>query len=151
MIKVDCSLCKEIANFHHNRPLLVHEFTYSFLMLGKHQFYPGYCLLIFKNHVRELHELLPTVRKGLFDELMICGEAINQSFTPWKLNYACYGNLVEHIHWHIIPRYASEPRHREEPFCNAAEFDKFATQPDQVQNDIYRIRNNIQKIVTTHP
>ncbi len=28
---------------------------------------------------------------------------------PPRINYECLGNLVPHIHWHIIPRHADDP------------------------------------------
>ncbi len=148
MNKIECLLCQETTNLSEGHYPLIQEFTHSYLILGKHQFYRGYSLLILKNHARELHELTLEIRKDLFNELMISGEAINQTFSPWKMNYASYGNLVEHIHWHIIPRYVSDPRHREEPFCNANEFHKFPTNPDHAQNEIMGIRDNVKKVLS---
>jgi diadenosine tetraphosphate (Ap4A) HIT family hydrolase len=30
-------------------------------------------------------------------------------FSPEKINYELLGNMVPHIHWHIVPRFATEP------------------------------------------
>jgi diadenosine tetraphosphate (Ap4A) HIT family hydrolase len=40
---------------------------------------------------------------------MRAAKAVHETFAPWKLNYACYGNAEPHVHWHIVPRYADDP------------------------------------------
>jgi diadenosine tetraphosphate (Ap4A) HIT family hydrolase len=122
----NCPLCEAVMACHNNtNPLLIHEFEHSILVFGQHQFYPGYCLLVAKQHARELHRLLPEVRDSIWQELMRAGRAIDEVFKPWKLNYASYGNQVEHIHWHIFPRYEIEPTKLNCPFSNAEQFGHF--------------------------
>ena len=36
--------------------------------------------------------------------------AIETAFAPIKLNYDVLGNSVPHLHTHIVPRYADDPR-----------------------------------------
>jgi diadenosine tetraphosphate (Ap4A) HIT family hydrolase len=38
------------------------------------------------------------------------GRAIEAAFSPVKLNYNVLGNSVPHLHTHIVPRYADDPR-----------------------------------------
>jgi len=52
---------------------------------------------------------MATARSQFFDELMRAGRAVWQCFKPRKLDYACYGNVVPHVHWHIIPRKVKGP------------------------------------------
>lgn len=147
MVNKDCSLCQKISNLKSiGSSLFIHEFEYSYLFLGDHQFYRGYSLLIAKQHARELHELKFSVRSSVFNELMIAGQAISCVYLPWKMNYASYGNIVEHVHWHIMPRYQADPNHTRDPFYNAGEFDKFPTRVNEVQNDIEIIRKNIARL-----
>jgi len=88
---------------------MVREFKQSFLVMGYNQHFRGYAILLVKRHQREPHQLPPAARRQLFDELMESGEAVWRCFKPWKLNYACLGNEVPHVHWHIIPRYKKGP------------------------------------------
>ena len=118
-----CPLCDRIkligeGGFSH----VIHEFKNSFLVLGDHQYFKGYCVLILKNHVRELHDLTPSVQQELHSELMTSGKAIYDELGPWKMNYSCYGNAVPHIHWHIFPRYESDPDHLVQPWQHMDEF-----------------------------
>lgn len=117
-----CSICQRIALWQSGQnPYFIHEFEHS-LFVGDHQFHRGYALLLLKDHVRELHELQPTIQVALFQELMTAGRALVDSFKPWKMNYSCYGNLDPHIHWHLFPRYDSEPDHLNQPWLHASEF-----------------------------
>ena len=38
------------------------------------------------------------------------GRAIEVAFSPVKLNYDLLGNTLPHLHTHIVPRYADDPR-----------------------------------------
>ena len=43
-------------------------------------------------------------------EVLAVGRAIERAFSPVKLNYDLLGNSVPHLHTHIVPRYADDPR-----------------------------------------
>lgn len=69
-----------------------------------------------------MHELDPAVFLALSGELLRAGRAIAEAFKPWKMNYSCYGNVDPHIHWHLFPRYESDPDHQNHPWLHAARF-----------------------------
>ncbi len=121
----DCSMCERVrlAKAGQNSNL-IREFKSSYLVLGDHQYFKGYSVLVLKHHVRELHELSLDAQQDLFKELMTAGKAVNDAFKPWKMNYSCYGNQVPHIHWHLFPRYESDPDHLSHPWKNSADFDQ---------------------------
>jgi diadenosine tetraphosphate (Ap4A) HIT family hydrolase len=48
-------------------------------------------------------------RRGYLDEMCLLARAIEDSCRPLKLNYELLGNQVPHLHWHLFPRYASDP------------------------------------------
>jgi diadenosine tetraphosphate (Ap4A) HIT family hydrolase len=89
-------------------PFVVRAFRHTLLTVGDHQYCRGYCVLLLKEHRREMHDLSPAVRSGVFRELMNAGRAVAKAFRPWKMNYSCYGNQVPHVHWHIFPRHMGE-------------------------------------------
>jgi diadenosine tetraphosphate (Ap4A) HIT family hydrolase len=127
-MSINCPLCQVVEQCHQQtNTLLIHEFPHSYLLFGEHQFYLGYCLLVLKQHARECHQLPIEMRNSLWQELMRAGQAINEIFQPWKMNYASYGNQVEHIHWHIFPRYESESTRHACPFSNHTQFKEHPT------------------------
>ena len=143
----ECSICERVKLAKEGKnSFLIHEFKSSYLVLGDHQFYKGYSLLIFKLHVRELHELSADTQQMLFKELMTAGKAVNDAFKPWKMNYSCYGNQVPHIHWHLFPRYESDANHLNTPWSNAAEFGNHPTQEADKIQGIDLIRSKLEKV-----
>jgi diadenosine tetraphosphate (Ap4A) HIT family hydrolase len=140
----DCSICRRISLWRDGRNThFVHEFEHSILVVGDHQFHRGYCLLLLKEHVRELHELEPTVYLALSQELITAGRAIAAAYRPWKMNYSCYGNLDPHIHWHLFPRYDSEPDHLSHPWLHAAEFKDHPASEATAREVSARIREHL--------
>jgi len=43
-------------------------------------------------------------------EVMAVGRALETTFSAVKMNYNVLGNWVPHLHTHIVPRYADDPR-----------------------------------------
>ena len=72
--------------------------------------YPGYCRLIWKSHVAEMSDLTPAEQLHCFKILMGVEVALRECFQPAKINLASLGNMVPHLHWHLVPRYRSDPR-----------------------------------------
>lgn len=139
-----CSICERVALWREGRNArFVQEFEHSLLVVGDHQFHRGYCLLLLKEHVRELHELEPAVYLALSRELLTAGRAIVEAFEPWKMNYSCYGNVDPHIHWHLFPRYDSEPDHLNHPWLHASEFKDHPTDEETARNVAARIRAHL--------
>jgi diadenosine tetraphosphate (Ap4A) HIT family hydrolase len=61
-------------------------------------------------HVVEPTELSADEAARFFSELLHVGRAIERVFVPVKVNYDILGNSVPHLHVHVIPRYADDPR-----------------------------------------
>ena len=104
----ECQYCELIAAG--NGPLSewftkLAETRTSIAWLHKDQLWPGRCVLAVKEHTTELFLLDPDVRQTHLREMVDLAEAIQIAFGADKMNYECLGNLVEHVHWHLIPRY----------------------------------------------
>jgi diadenosine tetraphosphate (Ap4A) HIT family hydrolase len=76
--------------------------------------YPGFCRVIWTAHVREMTDLEPAQQQYLMSIVFAVERVIRQLFTPDKINLASFGNMVPHLHWHIIPRWEND-RHFPEP------------------------------------
>jgi diadenosine tetraphosphate (Ap4A) HIT family hydrolase len=61
-------------------------------------------------HVAEPTALTDAEASAYWRELLRVGSAIEATFVPVKLNYDTLGNSVPHLHTHVIPRYADDPR-----------------------------------------
>jgi diadenosine tetraphosphate (Ap4A) HIT family hydrolase len=89
--------------------LRITELEHSFVVLNRDQFFPGYTLLFTKQHATELFHLDHSVRAGLIEEVSTIAKALHTTFQPDKINYELLGNMVPHIHWHLVPRFATDP------------------------------------------
>ena len=89
----------------------VAELGISTLCLLKNQAYRGQCILIFDpRHVIRLDQLVPAEWDSFMGDLNRAIKAIFSICRPDHLNVASEGNVIPHLHWHIIPRYRSDPR-----------------------------------------
>jgi diadenosine tetraphosphate (Ap4A) HIT family hydrolase len=61
-------------------------------------------------HIVEPTELSADEAISFFAELLHAGRAIERVFEPVKVNYDILGNSIPHLHVHIVPRYADDPR-----------------------------------------
>ncbi|MGE5130205.1 MAG: HIT family protein [Sphingomonadaceae bacterium] len=71
--------------------------------------YAGFCRVILNRHVREMTDLSPEERARLMGAVFACESALRELFNPDKVNLASLGNLVPHLHWHVIARHTDDP------------------------------------------
>ena len=69
---------------------------------------PGFCRVIWNHHVPEMTDLSHGEREHLMSLVFAVEEAVRHVMQPVKINIAALGNMVPHIHWHIIPRYRDD-------------------------------------------
>lgn len=108
---MSCFVCERIAEIKAGtNPDLILELDSSYVVLGDFQFFRGYALLLAKEHKEELHELDPSQRTKFLAEMALVAEALYNTVQPAKMNYELLGNRVRHLHWHLFPRHANDPR-----------------------------------------
>lgn len=105
MTATPCPLCTKVQAPDE----VVWQFPTSVAVLGGHQFYRGYCVLIARTHATELSQLDGEELPSYLAEMCLLAEAIEAGFAPRKLNYELLGNQVPHLHWHLFPRYPNDP------------------------------------------
>jgi len=89
----------------------------SAVYLHDDQFFPGWSVLVLRRHATELFELEPDERARLMSEVSGVAHALKLVFDARKINYALFGNLVPHAHWHVIPRLPTDPAPLEAVFA----------------------------------
>jgi diadenosine tetraphosphate (Ap4A) HIT family hydrolase len=107
---MDCSACARIASIAQGRnPDFVATLSASHVTLADEQAYRGYCILLLKDHHEHLDALPMPRQRALWDDVMRVAAALRRETAPARINYACLGNFVTHVHWHVIPRRADDP------------------------------------------
>lgn len=110
-----------------SRPEVIARFAWTTMILGANQGTVGWCTLILNKHVEHLDALSIQDQGAIFMEVARAARAIRQVFAADKggnggsgegrgggvrINYECLGNVVPHVHWHLIPRHADDPTPR---------------------------------------
>lgn len=71
----------------------------------------GYTVVVWRGrHVAEPTELQEDEANAYWLETLRVGRGLEQHLDPVKLNYDLLGNLLPHLHTHVIPRYADDPK-----------------------------------------
>lgn len=71
----------------------------------KNQSYPGRCIVACGKHVRTAAELSQAEFEAYIGAVHKVGKAITALYHPYQINYATFGDKVEHVHCHIVPKY----------------------------------------------
>lgn len=90
--------------------------------------YPGFCRVIWTAHVRELSDLDPASQLRLMRVVIAVERTVRRLFAPDKINLASFGNMVPHLHWHVIPRWRDD-RHFPEPIWGRVQREAPAPRP----------------------
>ncbi len=101
-----CPLC---SKWQDEPEFRVAELERCFVILNRDQFFSGYCFVVAKDHVTELFHLEKEVRATIMEEVNAVAAAVAGAFRPDKVNYELLGNMVPHMHWHVVPRFRNDP------------------------------------------
>ena len=73
--------------------------------------HPAYCRVIPYAHRKEMTDLTAAERTRLMSIVFAVERVLRDLLEPEKINLASFGNMVPHLHWHIIPRFADDPHY----------------------------------------
>ena len=109
-----CELCDQVGG-----TLLWQDDRCRVVLVGDAD-YPGFCRVIWRQHVKEMTDLSVADREHLMATVFAVEAAIREVLQPEKINLASLGNLTPHLHWHVIPRYLHD-KHFPQPVWGAAQ------------------------------
>jgi len=70
--------------------------------------YPGYVRVVWHAHTAEMTDLAPEDRLLVMAVVLEVEAAQRDHLGPDKVNLAEFGNMVPHLHWHVIPRWRGD-------------------------------------------
>ena len=97
-----CVFCVEVGG------TLLWDDGFCRVILADEAGYPGLCRVILNRHIKEMTDLSASDQQRLFSVVMAVEKAVRQVMAPDKINLASLGNVVPHLHWHVIPRYVDD-------------------------------------------
>lgn len=104
----DCLYCQNNETLH-SLMIEVATLRVSRLFIFKEQTYHGRCLVAYKDHVDDLNLLSDEERNAFMADVAQVTRAMQKVFNPAKINYGAYADTLEHLHFHLIPKYVDGP------------------------------------------
>ena len=107
-LEADCPLCQ------HDGGVLLWRGPHLRVIEADETDYPGFTRVIWHAHIAEMSNLSIHGRDLLMRAVYAVEQAQQEILHPDKINLASLGNMVPHLHWHIIPRWRDD-RHFPDP------------------------------------
>ena len=99
-----CPLCGDVStdSFHSGR--------ISEALLDRKGIAKGHAVVVFRRrHAAALTELTAGELADYWMDVQDVGRVIERVFIPCHMNYMLLGNVVPHLHVHVVPRYLDDP------------------------------------------
>lgn len=94
-----CELCEQPGG------QLVHRAQRWRVIRAADANYPAFYRVVWNAHVAELTDLDIDGRKLCLDVVCAVERVLRDALKPTKINLASFGNVVPHLHWHVIARF----------------------------------------------
>lgn len=112
-----CFFCRMLED-PKSDPCFVMTLSSSTLVVGWDQSYAGRSILVLNKHIPDFfrvshHEIL-----RLLSDVKASERLIRSAFKPDMMNYLFMGNVTQHAHLHLVPRYVSDPNFGRSPFLD---------------------------------
>jgi diadenosine tetraphosphate (Ap4A) HIT family hydrolase len=99
---MNCELCSTTGE------TLLWRGQHSRVILVADEAYPGFCRVIWNEHIKEMTDLPAPMRNELMNTVFVVENAVRVVMQPEKINLASLGNMAPHLHWHVIPRFVDD-------------------------------------------
>ena len=96
----NCPLCAELEN-------VIWENDFARVLFVLENSYP-ILRVVLKKHVKEMSDLAQNERAEMMKIVFACEAVLREILKADKINLASLGNLVPHLHWHVIARFQND-------------------------------------------
>ena len=99
MAEVACPLCAEDGG------ALIWRGAHLRVIRAQEAGFPAFYRVVWNAHVAEFSDLSAAERAHCMEAVALVEQALRQHLSPTKVNIAALGNMVPHLHWHVIARF----------------------------------------------
>lgn len=82
--------------------------------------FPAFYRVVWRGHAAELTDLDAVDRQRCLEAVAAVESVLREGLRPRKINLAALGNMVPHLHWHVIARFDWDS-HFPQPIWGAAQ------------------------------
>jgi diadenosine tetraphosphate (Ap4A) HIT family hydrolase len=72
--------------------------------------FPAFYRIVWQEHVAEWSDLSAQERTLCMEAVTLVEQCLRDALAPKKINLAALGNVVPHLHWHVIARFDWDSR-----------------------------------------
>ena len=101
----DCPLCSATGG-----TLVYQGRRFRAIWADQEADFPGFYRLIWQQHVAEFSDLSRADQNHCMAALSVVERVMREQLKPRKINLAALGNLVPHLHWHLVARFDWDSR-----------------------------------------
>ena len=94
-----CPLCGKDGG------LLVFQNQQLRVIQAVEQGFPAFYRVVWNAHVAEFSDLSDEDRNSCMNAVVAVEQVLREQLLPTKINLATMGNIVPHLHWHVIARF----------------------------------------------
>ena len=94
-----CPLCQT------NGGLLVFRNEFLRIIQASEAGFPAFYRVVWNGHVAEFSDLSFAERETCMNAVVTVEQVLRAELQPTKINLAALGNVVPHLHWHVIARF----------------------------------------------
>ena len=98
-----CALCEQVGG-----QLLWQNEQVRVILVNDESLFAGFTRVIWQEHAAEMTDLTPEQRSQLMRTVCLVEQIQRDVLKPNKVNLASLGNMVAHVHWHVIPRFEDD-------------------------------------------
>jgi diadenosine tetraphosphate (Ap4A) HIT family hydrolase len=99
MTHTPCPLCTDVGG------TLVFQGEKFRVIRADEAGFPAFYRVVWTRHVAEFSDLDDAERSLCMAAVNIVEQALREHLQPSKINLAALGNVVPHLHWHVIARF----------------------------------------------
>lgn len=70
--------------------------------------FPAFYRVVWRDHAPEFSDLDAADRALCMEAVVVVEQCLRELLKPTKMNIAALGNMVAHLHWHVIARFADD-------------------------------------------
>lgn len=126
MAEMACPLCAEDGG------ALVWRGEHLRVIRAQEAGFPAFYRVVWNAHVAEFSDLSAAERAHCMEAVALVEQALREYLAPTKVNLAALGNMVPHLHWHVIARFGWDS-HFPSPVWAPAQRPSPAAQEDAVR------------------
>src|SRR5581483_2445256 len=111
--RVKCILCSVARGDKKVTPLVAHETPGFLVTVNLYPYNPGHLMVFPRRHVEDFRELGSAEGLELNRLLALSLDILQKHYSPHGFNLGCNmgaasGASIEHLHFHVVPRYSRE-------------------------------------------